>query len=253
MKVVANVVTYKRPFILPSAIHHLRQQRGYTIDPILVIGSCEEDRKTAESLGCVYVHASNDLSLGSKSQIGINESKNFDPDFLLWTGDDEWLTPNWCEFFIPCFEEYDMVGTGIVYLLRVLPKENLRLARLDIFKHNFDHQHYLTEPSGPGRIWSRKALDMVNWNVFPNVTGLAGAPKKKVEAAGGKVLWYKGENAKMLGIKGPWEVLSTFDKFVRVKRDAPEFFHYDEIDPWLKENFPYYFDWIKENQNGITA
>lgn len=232
MKVVAMIYTHNRPFILPATIHHLKQQT-YPVADIVIVGSCEVDEKVAGDNGCIYVNAPNN-PLGAKAQTGLEQVRELNPDILLIDGDDDWLSPNWCEFFLPYLKDFGIVGSSVFHMLKVRSGKPLELA-VPVYKGTL----------GQGRMWSRKALDLVEWKVWPNhiTGGLDGHSQRSLISRGGKMYCHKGEEAKVLGIKGWWGMKDPYDHLKR--RDKPALI--DNPEAWLKTHFPYFFEWKKEH------
>jgi len=228
-KIVCVMATYKRETITEETLKMLKKQ-SVPID-VVVVGSSSSDKEVAKKCGCIYVNHDN-KPLSQKWQAGIDKSRELSPDAVMVCGSDSWLSSNWCELIYPYTTKFDLVGVNNFYACKAYPKEKMKIIhrRYKGSRRNF--------PVGSGRMFSKKILDKVNWNIYPGSknSGLDAQSYNVIKTNGGSIKSLNDKNLKVLAIKSVWESLNPWKKYIRSNKNIQE---PDIENPkeWLSTNF----------------
>jgi hypothetical protein len=150
---------YQRPEITLATIDLLKRQT-YPLSRIIVVGSCDLDKRTAKKANVEYFHHRNN-PLSDKWQFGVTQAKRYKPDAVLINGSDSWLTTNWCEKLGKFIEDgHHLVGKTTWHQCRVNPNKELLILQRFQALHRED-------PIGAGRLFSEEILNAMNWRLFP--------------------------------------------------------------------------------------
>jgi hypothetical protein len=229
MRVVAVVPTYRRKEVTIAAVKALRTQ-SVPPEAIIVVGSERGDIEVAAEAGAYYVDHPN-YPLSWKIQAGILQAKCFYPEGLLLSGSDDFLSRNWIEVFSQYVEEFDMIGHGIVHMVAIDRGVPL-VVRLEAYKGT----DRCREPIGAGRLFSRRILDRLGWNLFPEgkERGCDAVCFAQLRAANARVFRYENDDVKLLCPKGGWAQINPWSAYEGANHRTKV------IDPevWLNRFFP---------------
>ena len=232
MKIISITATFKREKITIDTLELLAQQKGMIAS--IVVGSCEEDKHAAESVGAVYVHHDNH-PLGSKWQAGVDKARELDPDAILICGSDDWLTSNWCEVCSKEIEKgFDLVGKSECFMCNAFPGKSLGLIQ-------FSYKNKEKGPIGAGRMISRRILDKLDWKLFPlHVTNSLDhlCNHQIVKHANGKVKILNGSNNHILCVKSTWNAIDSWEDIIKNKSGETTINHIDSPESWIGSHFP---------------
>jgi len=158
MKIVCVMPIYKRPAITIKTLELLKKQELPI--HIITIGSCDIDRKTAESVGVEYLQRPN-RPLSDKWQYGIYYARQYDPEAIMICGSDAWLTTNWCKVAYKYINDgFDMVGKRDFYTCYLAPNK-----KVEIIGRTYKTRK---DPVGSGRLISKSILNKLNWKLYPS-------------------------------------------------------------------------------------
>lgn len=116
--------------------------------------------------------------ISRKWQKGVNELRNFDFDYVIMMGSDDWF----CEDFIPLIEKhrgYDMIGFNDIYFEDVINNK----------AYYWNGYTDKKKTAGAGRCYSKEFLERINyklWDVSIN-KGLDSASNKILEINKAKI------------------------------------------------------------------
>jgi hypothetical protein len=154
--VVCLIAMWGRQELVQININLLQKQTKKC--KILLVVSCEADKKFAmKNKNIDWIYTDN-KPLGKKWQVGLNECKKYNPSAVLINGSDDLLSLNWVE---TCYKyiksnNYDIVGKSNWYILDLIKKVP--------YKFKYTNVNILL---GAGRMLSRNILDEINWELFP--------------------------------------------------------------------------------------
>jgi len=158
MKIVCVMPIYGRRDITLETLK-LLQEQTLPLFKIIVVGSTVGDKETADMANVDYINYSN-MPLSDKVQAGIYFARQYEPDALLTTGSDTWLTRNFCEVLgVYIKQGAHLVGKTESYSCKANSNESL-----EILRHRYKRRK---DPIGGGRFLSKAALDFINWRVYP--------------------------------------------------------------------------------------
>ncbi len=234
MKIVCVMPIYERSEIAVETLKLFKQQ-SLPLYEIIAVGSTPNDRITAEKAGVTFLEYAN-KPLSNKVQYGIDAAREREPDAILTTGSDSWPTNSFCEILAGHLEQgADLVGKTRSYSCKVNPKQSL-----EVLEHTYKRRK---DPIGGGRLLSKKALDLIDWQVY--ASGL----NKGLDGASYRVLIKNIKNLKVLiansdinafsmDVKSTlWRTITTFQKIKSARGDL----HIKNIvspEKWLNEHYP---------------
>lgn len=187
---------------------------------IVIVGSGSSDDEYGHVVSQQYPNVSyfsfNNEPLGAKWQFAVECAKLFNPKYLVILGSDDLLGTSFLNHIINiCSEKEDFINSDIamwglvswyVFNCNYTSSNNGIL-----FKVNYtDHQYTI----GSGRIYSRKFLNSINWELF-DVTF-----KKWLDNKGEDKLMDLSEkreilfNAALVSIKGEWFTINPIEDIV---------------------------------------
>ena len=204
------------------------QHQTYPIE-IVLVGDSKIEQNIAKQTGCRYVQHAN-RPLGAKHQAGIDYARLLSPDVLMTTGSDSWVSLDWVERMLPYLSVYDCVGQNRWYVLN-LQEDSMRIVGPGHGLCQYQGKR-AGDPLGVGRLITHEGLEMMNWQVYPvqNNRNLDGNVYRQMLYAGLSIGVVNEVPVKILGIKGPWEVLSRW-----VERQDNHYF--PEPEQWLDKYF----------------
>lgn len=156
--VVVVIPAYERRPMLEETIAYLRQQRGVTLE-IVIVGSGAPEAVVARKMGCHYVEYPNE-PLSSKWQAGIWLAGDIYPTAVLILGSDTFLSPDWCRAGLKAMRtrNADVVGTNRIYGLHLT-------SSLELVEATY-HGERRSRPCGVGRMISREGMKAMDWVLF---------------------------------------------------------------------------------------
>ena len=226
MKICAYLPIYKRKELAVETFRRLRNQTQ-ALDKIVAVGSCREDRETAEECGVDYISRENQ-PLSNKIQAAVVYLRQFEPDGIMGIGSDDWPTADWIEELSPYLENFDIVGTDHLYFC------HHGVRPIELIQYRYPSPRY-GEPMGVGRLISKRVLDKLRWELYPPglKNGLDGASHGRMMSVKATTFLYKADVAKILCPKGLPNQLTTWVHGIR-----PDHGKKIEDDSWLQINFP---------------
>jgi len=234
LKIVCIIATHDRYLLTLTSIRMLKSQTVPV--QIVIVGDSPKDRRLANSEKCKYVHHEN-YPIGKKWQAGVDFARKLNPDAILICGSDNWLSPNWCKTCSKYIQQgYDLVGKSIFEICHIPPKRNIEVIRRKTFL-----------PIGSGRMFSKKILNRIGWQLFPisRDSGLDGKSYLRVVNHKGKVKdieEYK--NVNVLSLRSTWKNKNTWKRY-RVGYKLKKLRGVSNPVRWLKR-FPNSIRYIKK-------
>jgi len=226
-KITCIIPIHEREKITIETVNILKKQE--LLDTIILVGDSVFEENIARKLDVTYVEYPN-TPLSHKVQAGVDIAKEGNPDAIMVSGSDNWLSANWCAECAPFISQYDVIGTNKWWSARI--QSGLPLEILSC--HYIDRK----DPIGGGRIVTAQALDKVDWGLYSGAQGRSldigswNHLKKHIRKLKVKMV----DNIVTLGIKGNWEQRDPYDNIKRSMRlnvkviDTPE--------KWLDSTFP---------------
>jgi hypothetical protein len=226
---------YNRQSITLQTIHWLKVQT-LPLYKIIVVGSNEIDRQTANLADVKFVYCEN-TPLSNKVQCGVDYARRYEPDAILMEGSDTWLTANWCAVGAEYLRDgADLVGRTQGFTCRVNENEELLVVS--------SRYRVRTDPFGAGRLVSRRALEDLNWKLFPpgfndGLDGRSYTLLSKNVKNFKLINTYGRNNAFLADIKSTsWNTINPF-KLITGSSDAVIVEKLKEAPhEWLNNNFP---------------
>ena len=156
-RIVCVIPIHDRKAITIETVKMLKRQ-SYPFYKIILVGDTEAEEKIAKEADCHFVKFPNN-PLSRKVQAGIDEARKFNPDALVISGSDDWLSYKYNETYIKYINDYDIIGNKEWLVLRVLDDKNIELT-----KGNYNNNR--EDPIGAGRTITRGILDKMDWQIF---------------------------------------------------------------------------------------
>jgi glycosyltransferase involved in cell wall biosynthesis len=207
VKIFCVIPIYGRTCVTAETVARLYRQ---TIPvEVILVGSLDEDRQLADLLNVHYIHSEN-APLGAKTQRGVDRARELGADILMCCGSDDWVSYDWCEFFLQKFlEGYNFTATLNAYFIKCMSGRSFEVR----WRKAYEGTYREGEPIGPGRMISKELLDRVDWKLYPpeRVRFLDGISFKRCKGAGGRFFLYEGHKVYVWLIKGDWVVLDSWE------------------------------------------
>lgn len=149
--------------------------------------------------------------LGAKWQYAVSMARQKNPDLLLTCGSDDILNENYLKSAIMVIHRgYDFVGVSQWYMEDVRKKT--------IWKAWY--KHLPNFPVGSGRIYSKKLLDSINWQIFDRKASRR-LDEMGFYASSVRFKKYVSQDVEKDGlmitaVKGNWSMLNPIEKFFNV-------------------------------------
>jgi len=218
--IVCVMPIYKRPSITKLVVNYLKRQT-VPFFKIILVGSDEQDKKTAEECGVEYLHYSNE-SLSKKYQAGVFLAKEYNPSAVLVTDSDDFLALDYNALCVEKAKGYDVLGVRMIWVMEGKTKGIFRVTyrrRGDFF--------------GPGKYFTKEYLDRMNWKIYDttqprNCDGGLWEILKQTNARTREV------GGKVLSPKGSWEMLDSW-KHIKATRNLK---FTRESPKWIDKYFP---------------
>ncbi len=241
-RIVTVIPVRGRIAVTTETVLRLKRQ-DYPLDSIILIGKSKREREVAEATGSVFVSHPNE-PLGTKWQAGVLKARELDADAVLIMGTDDWISDNWCGRMIREIEGgADLAGPGNLFLLHI----GLSLRKL-VRLHPHEFSAGKIQPFGVGRMYSRRFLDSIRWQLYPDWNvGLDGATFIRTVENGGRITILEDDALVAMDIKSSfWRNKSPFSQ-LPLYRGRVDWV--DDVDKWLEQNFPgsvEFFDTLSE-------
>jgi len=238
--IAAVIPIHGRERLTLETVLRLKQQ-DHPPEHIILVGNSKSEKNLAEVTGSIFVSHPN-KPLGAKWQAGIGKARELEPDAVLIMGSDDWLSNNWCGRMMEEIKRgSDLVGVKRLFVLEF----GLNLRRLACLNGYLSERK--NEPMGVGRVFSRKILESIHWQLFParNWT-LDGATYIRTIENDGKVAILDDQALIALDIKSCfWRNKWSFTQVC----GATNVERVNYVDEWLDKNFPgsvQFFDAVSE-------
>lgn len=154
----------------------------------------------------VHIYPNNPL--GSKWQFAVNKARELNPEILITVGSDDFLSSDYVDNALKYINQgYEFVGTNGWHLS-------------DGQKHYRARYKHLTDfPAGSGRVYTKKALDKINWKLFDTkknrlLDDMALAEMKKARVKQYISQRPETDGLRILAMKGDWETLNPLERFL---------------------------------------
>ncbi len=174
-KIIAAVPILGREPLVPHTIKNLLK----SVDKVICVCQNKRDAMICDEAGAFVIN-SRAVPLGQKWNYGFQAAKQFDPDFVLYAGSDDWMIN------LDTNLDADIVGARDYYLMHLqyqpleyLPVHKKRfiggydveLINSNLLKRKVGHWKGYKgdrkgEPVGGGRLLSREFLNKIDWSPF---------------------------------------------------------------------------------------
>ena len=194
-KIVCIIPIHQRVAVTKETVNLLKQQEY--LDDVILVGDSPTEESIASATNVTYVEYLNE-PLSWKLQVGIDAARMSNPDAIMISGSDNWLSNNWCKAIIPYLKDYDVIGADKWWMARIEKGVPLEVSACTY--QNRD------DPIGGGRMITAQALNKINWGLyaFKDTKGLDWQSFSILQS-GIKTLRVKmTEDVINLGIKGSW-------------------------------------------------
>jgi len=147
---------------------------------VVAVGSNDEFRDECEAREIIYTDHIN-KPLGAKWNHGLEAFKHVDVSNIMILGSDDLVSDAFIEYELEFGKDIDFGGCKDLYMIGANPK---RRGYNQFFY--FRYAGYLV---GPGRMFSRRILDLLDWHGWADNrnAGLDGSIAKAVKRLGGSV------------------------------------------------------------------
>ena len=176
-------------------LEHFKDRFGATC---VAVGTDYMFSQECEARGIHYADHEN-RPVGKKWHHGIRTFKDLDVTHIMILGSDDFVSNDFIKFCMEFSEDKDFTGCNDVYMYGAHPR---RRGWREFFYFAYDG--YLV---GPGRCYSKRIVEMMNWHPWSDVrnSGLDGSIAKSVRTLGSTVrrgsFVMKDENLFMVDIK----------------------------------------------------
>jgi len=173
-KIVAVIPVRGRQLLLPWTIKNILK----VVDEVVCVTECKEERPICQQSGAI-VTTIRGATLGKKWNMGFQNAKQFDPDYILYVGSSDWVSDNWVDELMPLAENHELTGVQDFYEMHLEfnhpfeKKQDYNIHRVNesftgrkvgYWEGYFGERR--GEPIGIGRILRRDFLKRINYNPF---------------------------------------------------------------------------------------
>ena|SRR5690348_10249978 len=201
------IASHGRMKIVLQNIYHL-----LTMGEVFIVISEEEEYQKIISLFSgfpVHAYLVNNNPLGNKWQIGVNKAVSFNPSILITCGSDDFLSINYIDNATKLLDKgFDFIGVNGWYM--------------SDGKHHYKakYKHRKDFPAGSGRVFTKKCLDTIWWDIFDRKADRLLDDKALLKLKEHKIKTYISQDSekdglKVLALKGKWECLNPLEKFLK--------------------------------------
>jgi len=170
--------------------------------------------------------------LGNKWQRCVDMARSVNPSLLITCGSDDFISTDYIENAMKILDKgYDFVGANYWYMT----------DGRSHYKAKYRHRQDF--PAGSGRVFTKKCLDAINWEVFDRKKDRLLDDKALEQIKKAKIKTYisqepEKDGLRILAVKGNWDCLNPMQKFLTSKTVTmeriiilPEQFPTIEINP----------------------
>ena len=226
-KIICVMPIHERRAVTIETVNRLKKQKF--LDDIVLIGDSAIEERIAATTGVTYAEYHN-TPLSWKVQVGVDIARKSNPDAIMISGSDNWLSDDWCQLCAPHLKNYDVIGAGRWWMARVEKRLPLEILSCRYLQRG--------DPIGGGRMISSRALDRIDWGLytFKRDSGLDGLSWDALNKGNRKMSVKILPELINLGIKGDWE---QRDPYIKIKNShlVPSSTVRDP-EKWLDTNFP---------------
>lgn len=173
----------------------------------IVVSDQEEYKKLKESLPC-NVYLAPNTPLGNKWQYAVSYAREFNPSCLIICGSDDFLSSDYVENAMKIIDKgFDFIGVNGWWMT----------DGKDHYKAKYKHRQDF--PAGSGRVFTKKCLDKINWQIFDTKRDRLLDDKALYQLKRAIIKTYISQDAekdglRILAVKGDWDVLNPLEKFL---------------------------------------
>jgi len=185
IKLVCIMCAYGRENLLKTVIQYLN---NLDIFKIIVVGSNKSEGDIISKYDKCDFYIFDNLPLNNKWQYAVECSRKYDPDALMILGSDDIVSPGYIKYSKYLLNhKYDLIGTRSWYSL-LNTDTSITISFMGYNQNRADN-----ESLGAGRIISKGALDLINWDLYkfekPANSGLDGNSYEKFLLLSDKLLF----------------------------------------------------------------
>ena len=160
IKIVCVMCAYKREKLLDEVLNYLSSLN--LIHKIIIVGSNGSEKIIVDKYSICEFHMYDNLPLSNKWNKVVKESKKHNPDGILILGSDDIVSSDYFLYSKYLLSlGYDIIGTRSWFTM--LKKKN---QIIDYALMGYTNKRKNNESLGAGRVISKKALDLINWNLY---------------------------------------------------------------------------------------
>lgn len=180
MKLGILTALWARPNITMIFLDRMMNIKNRYGIEVVAVGSDDEYRDECAAREIIYTDFEN-KPLGAKWNHGLKVCQNLDTTHMMILGSDDFVSDEFIEYELEFGKDIDFGGCKDLYMLGANP----RRRGYNQFYY-FRYKGYLV---GPGRIFSRRILDLLGWQGWDNSrnAGLDGSIAKAVKRLGDTV------------------------------------------------------------------
>ena len=207
-RLVCVIPIHERENITTETVKMLEKQ-SYPFYKIILVGDTDSEENIAKQLNCHFVkHANSPLS--KKVQAGIDEARKFNPDAVVVSGSDDWLSYKWNETYIKYIDNFDIIGNKNWLVLQILNDSDIKLV-----SGNYNNNR--RDPIGAGRTITRRILDKMNWQIynFNKESSLDSYSFNAMLKMDAKVKLLDDPDAVICSIKSYWNCINPFNENIK--------------------------------------
>lgn len=171
MKCVAVIPVKGRE---PLLYHTVRRLVNNHI-PVVCCGHTISEKIVCEMAGGDFITVKDNIPIGMKWQLALDQARTQDPDCILYVGSSDWVSDNWVDVLYEDIKAgYAMAGKPDCNMLHIHPGNKLEMIHWGGYtgrrgirgQGNSIRDTDGKEPIGLGRVFGRKFLDMIDWKLF---------------------------------------------------------------------------------------
>lgn len=180
MKLGILTALWGRPVITMLFLDRMKNIMDKYGIKVIAVGTDDDYLDACEQRGIIYTDHTN-KPLGAKWNHGLLACKDVDVDKIMVLGSDDFPSDNFIEFELEFAKDIDFGGCKDIYMIGANPKRR--------GYGQFFYFRYRSYVVGPGRIYSRRILEMLNWSgwAINRNAGLDGSIAKAVKLLGSTV------------------------------------------------------------------
>jgi len=185
---------------------------------IILICSNENDYDFCRKINCmydnIYYYFTENIFIGAKWQLGFLYAKLFNPKYVMITGSDDLMYPEFIDRLYNSMikNDYDVCG---VRSWQIFDHKNISLYNCR-FTENYGNNELIL---GAGRIYSSKILDKINWNVHETLRNncLDDLGYYMCKYHGAKIGILENTDG-LISFKGNWASMNSLSKIIEASK-----------------------------------